>query len=158
VSREAELYYFCKPAEHRPVELPVEFLTVQEFLADEPACQMLWELASTQFRTRSKFLTIWQTVRYVAVHRDADGALAGLLLVTAPVNWQIDYVVVRPDMRGAGVGKALVVATLNQAFARRVPYVMLTSREGLRPLYESCGFTVVHAAQPAAPAPALAGV
>ena len=79
----------------------------------------------------------------VAVHRRA-GALAGVLLVSTPVNWQIDYVIVHPDHRGEGIAAALVNETLNQALARKVPYVMLTSREGLRPLYEeACGFTVV---------------
>jgi predicted GNAT family N-acyltransferase len=63
--------------------------------------------------------------------------------VTAPINWQIDYVVVSPTARGRGVGAALVKATLNEALHRNVPYVMLTSRESLRPLYEGCGFSVV---------------
>ena len=39
---------------------------------------------------------------------------------------------------------ALVNAALNRAWACGVPYVMLTSRERLRPFYEGeCGFTVV---------------
>ena len=60
------------------------------------------------------------------------------------MNWQIDYVVVRAEFRGQGIAEALVNATVNEALERKVPYVMLTSREGLRPLYESaCGFTVV---------------
>lgn len=160
---EGELYYIHVPREHRPVNLPVEFLTVQEFLDDEPACKALWEMLSTNFRTRGKFLAIWPAVRYVAVCRrggrnggrngDRNGEVAGLLLVTTPVNWQVDYVVVRPEHRGAGIAAALVAETINQALARRVPYLMLTSREGLRPLYEGvCGFEVVAARDPAAPA------
>ena len=70
------------------------------------------------------------------------------LLVTAPVNWQIDYVVVRPDVRGSGVAGALVKAALNEAFRTNVPYVMLTSRESLRPLYEGCGFTPIESNRP----------
>jgi hypothetical protein len=43
----------------------------------------------------------------------------------------------------------LVNETLNQALAMKVPYVMLTSREGLRRLYEkTCGFAVVGKAEP----------
>ena len=39
-----------------------------------------------------------------------------------------------------------------------MPYVMLTSREGLRPLYESaCGFTVVASKPTLKTAPALCG-
>ena len=50
----------------------------------------------------------------------------------------------RPEYRGQGIAESLVNATVNQALTRKVPYVMLTSREGLRPLYETaCGFTVV---------------
>jgi ribosomal protein S18 acetylase RimI-like enzyme len=140
---ESEFYYQQVPAGPRPVGLPVEFLTATEFLEDEPACKALWELISTQFKTRSKFLAIWASVRYVAIHR-RNGKVVGLLLVSAPVNWQIDYVVVDPDWRGRGIAEALVNQTVNQARARNVPYVMLTSREGLRPLYEgACGFTVV---------------
>jgi GNAT superfamily N-acetyltransferase len=140
---EPELYYFCRPSEAHPTTHAVEFLSAAEFLADEPACAMLWELVSTQFRTRSKFLAIWAGVRFVAVHRDPDGAADGFLLVNAPVNWQIDYVVVRPDQRGCGIAAALVAETLHQAHRRGAPYVMLTSRAGLRPLYEACGFSVV---------------
>jgi predicted GNAT family N-acyltransferase len=67
-----------------------------------------------------------------------------MLLVSAPLNWQIDYVVVRDDARGQGIATSLVNATVNQALARHVPYVMLTSKESLRPLYaEQCGFTPV---------------
>jgi GNAT superfamily N-acetyltransferase len=143
MAAEAELYYQCRPDRPRPAGRPVEFLSAAEFLADEPACRALWELVSTQFRTRSKFLAVWAGVRFVAVSRDGDGAADGFLLVNAPVNWQLDYVVVRPDRRGLGVAAALVTEALNQAFRQGVPYVMLTSRESLRPLYEGCGFEVV---------------
>jgi GNAT superfamily N-acetyltransferase len=87
-------------------------------------------------------------VRYVAVHRDAGGAADGFLLVTTPVNWQIDYVVVRPESRGRGVAAALVKEAVRQAYLHGTPYLMLTSKESLRPLYEGCGFTVVGAAVP----------
>lgn len=140
---EGELHYFCKPSRKTPVEALVEFVPVQDFLADEPACKIFWELISTQFRTRSKFLSIWSAVRYVAIHRDETAEVDGLLLVSAPVNWQIDYVVVRPDRRGHRIASSLVKATLNQALLHEVPYVMLTSKESLRPLYEGCGFDVV---------------
>ena len=143
MAAEQELYYFCKPTEALDVSLPVEFVTVQEFLTDEPACRMLWELLDTQFKTRSKFLAIWKAVSYVAVHRDADGTLDGFLLVSAPVNWQIDYVVVRPDARGQGIAGALVKTAIRNAYLHKAPYVMLTSKESLLPLYSSCGFTVV---------------
>jgi ribosomal protein S18 acetylase RimI-like enzyme len=142
---EPELHYYCTPDGDLSVDLAVRFFPVQEFLADEPACKALWDLIGSQFRTRSKFLTVWPGVRYVAVHRGPGGAVDGFLLVTAPINWQIDYVVVRPEARGRGVAGNLVRATLNEAHTRKVPYVMLTSREGLRPLYEGCGFTVVNA-------------
>jgi ribosomal protein S18 acetylase RimI-like enzyme len=60
------------------------------------------------------------------------------------INWQIDYVVVRPEARRRGIAAALVNAAVNRALELKVPYVMLTSREGLRPLYEGeCGFRVV---------------
>jgi GNAT superfamily N-acetyltransferase len=143
MSDEAELYYFHKPTAPRPVPASVEFAPVQEFLADEPACKQLWELVSTQFRTRGKFLAVWPSVRYVAVSRDPAGAAAGFLLVSTPVNWQIDYVVVRPDRRGKGIAAALVTAALNAAYRLGAPCVTLTSKEGLRSLYEGCGFTVV---------------
>ena len=140
---EGELYYLHVPTSPRPVQQPVEFMTISEFLEDEPTCRAAWEIITMQFKTRSKFLAIWPSVRYVATHHCA-GELLGFLLVSAPVNWQIDYVVVRPDGRGQGIARALVNATVNQALIRKVPYVMLTSREGLRPLYESaCGFNVV---------------
>ena len=148
MSPESELYYFCKPTETLATGLPVEFLTVQEFLADEAACKMLWELLDTQFRTRSKFLAIWKTVSYVVIHRDAENSVDGLLLLTTPVNWQIDYVVVRPDARGQGIAGALVKAAVSQAYLQKAPYVMLTSKESLRPLYEACGFEVVKSSCP----------
>jgi ribosomal protein S18 acetylase RimI-like enzyme len=143
MSHELEFVYVCYPTEPRPAALAVEFLPVSEFLADEPACRLLWDLVSTQFRTRSKFLAVWSGVRFVAVHRDDAGEVDGFLLVNAPVNWQIDYVVVRPDARGRGIAGALVSETVDQACRRGVPLVTLTSRPSLRPLYESCGFQVV---------------
>ncbi|MDB5308234.1 MAG: hypothetical protein JWO38_2436 [Gemmataceae bacterium] len=151
MSADPELLYYCKPGGERPTGHLVEFLGVQAFLADEPACKTLWDLVSTQFRTRGKFLAVWPGVRFVAVHRDADGSADGFLLVNTPVNWQIDYVVVRPDRRGLGIAGVLVIETLNQAHRRDVPYVTLTSRAELRPLYEACGFTAVGDHQPPAP-------
>lgn len=145
MAAEPELHYLNKPTQAVPLPVRVEFMTVQEFLADEPACAMLWELLDTQFRTRSKFLAIWSAVRFVCVHRDPEGVLDGALLVSAPVNWQVDYVVVRPDSRGQGIASKLVKATVGQAYLHRAPYVMLTSKESLRPLYEACGFRVVWA-------------
>lgn len=143
MANEAELNYICRPTRPHTAATPIDFLSVAEFLDDEPACKALWELVSTQFRTRSKFLAVWSGVRFVALHRTGDGAADGFLLVNAPVNWQIDYVVVRPESRGRGIAAALVTETVNQAFLRGVPYVMLTSKASLRPLYEGCGFAVV---------------
>lgn len=140
-----ELHYFYRPNCIRPIPHPVDVVPVQEFLADEPACQAFWELIASQFHTRSKFLAVWPGVRFVAVSRDPDGRADGFLLVTAPVNWQIDYVVVRPDRRGHGIASALIVAALNLAHRQGVPYVMLTGSQSLRSLYEGCGFSVVAA-------------
>jgi GNAT superfamily N-acetyltransferase len=146
MSKDADLYYLCRPTEARRPELPVEFVPVSDFLRDEAACKTLWELVSTQFRTRSKFLAVWSGVKFVALHRNAEGFADGFLLVNTPVNWQIDYVVVHPEARGQGISVALLKETLHQAFLQRVPYVMLTSKPGLRSLYESCGFGVVGSA------------
>lgn len=151
MATEPELYYLYQPVGQWAVAHSVEFLSVQEFLADESACRQLWELMSAQFRTRRKFLAIWPGVRSVALTRDDDGAADGFLLVNAPGNWQIDYVVVRPDRRGVGIATSLVLEALNQAERYAVPYVMLTSKASLRPFYERCGFRVVatHEVEPA---------
>jgi GNAT superfamily N-acetyltransferase len=142
-AKETELYYIHLPSEPRPVSKPVDFLPITQFLEDEEACKVLWQMITDNFKTRSKFLTIWPCVRFVAVH-GRGSELGGLLLVSAPLNWQIDYVLVRPDRRREGIATALVHETINQALARKVPYLMLTSRAGLRPLYEGeCGFVVV---------------
>ena len=143
MSLDSELHYLFKPTVAGPPHPGVDFLPVREFLADEPACKVFWDLIDTQFRTRSKFLSIWPCVSFVAVARNPDGDPTGFLLVSAPVNWQIDYVVVHPSARGQGVGTTLVKAALSQAYLHRAPYVMLTSKESLRPLYEGCGFRVV---------------
>jgi len=141
---EPELYYFQQPTQ-RAASPNVEIITVQQFLQDEAACRALWDLLSIQFHTRSKFLAIWPAVRFVALHRTGD-SVDGLLLVSAPVNWQIDYVVVRPEARRRGIAAALVNAAINRAFELQAPYVMLTSRAALRPLYEGeCGFRVIEA-------------
>jgi GNAT superfamily N-acetyltransferase len=146
---EEQLHYFCQPiAATPPPAVPVEFVPVQAFLADEPACKELWNLLVSQFNTRSKFLAIWQGVRYVALHRTAAGVADGFLLVTTPVNWQIDYVVVSEASRGQGIAAALVKETLRQAALLHAPYVMLTSKASLRPLYEACGFVVVNSGLP----------
>jgi ribosomal protein S18 acetylase RimI-like enzyme len=140
---EPTLYYIHVPTNRRPVLHAVEFLSVSDFLNEEPLCKALWATITDQFKTRSKFLEIWPSVRFVVVQR-AGSELAGFLLVSTPLNWQIDYVTVRPDYRRQGIAASLVNETLNQALARDVPYVMLTSRAGLRALYEGqCGFTVV---------------
>jgi ribosomal protein S18 acetylase RimI-like enzyme len=140
---ESELYYLCVPRGGRVVGQPVEFLSINELLEDEPACKAIWQILCDSFHTRSKFLAIWPSVRFVALVREAY-EVVGFLLVSALVNWQIDYVAVRPDMQGRGLAAALVDETLKQAFDRGVPYVMLTSKESLRRLYEGrCGFSVV---------------
>ena len=48
-----------------------------------------------------------------------------------------------PEAHGSGIASALVTETANQALLRGAPYVMLTSKERLRPLYEGCGFVPV---------------
>lgn len=143
MSVDADLHYIYRPSAVGPPQPGVDFLPMREFLADEPACKVFWDLLDTQFRTRSKFLSIWPCVSFVAIARNSDGDPSGFLLVSAPVNWQIDYVVVHPSARGQGVGTRLVKAALSQAYLHRAPYVMLTSKESLRPLYEGCGFRVV---------------
>src|SRR5206468_3247756 len=99
----------------------------------------LWDPVGANFRTRSQFLTVWPGVRHVALHRGPSGAVDGFLLATGPIHWPIDCVVVRPEARGRGIAGGLVRFTLNEAHARKAPYVMLASREGLRPTYEGCG-------------------
>ncbi len=148
MSAEPELHYFCKPTVVRPT-LPIEFVTVQEFLTDEGACKTVWDMLSEQFRTRGKFLAVWPCVRFVAYHRDETSRIDGFLLVSTPITWQIDYVVVRPDARGKGIATALVTAAVGRAYLHKAPYVMLTSKESLRPLYEACGFEVFHDTCPA---------
>lgn len=144
----AELYYIQVPRQFRPVVHSIEFMALDQFLHDEPACRALWDLIDRNFKTRSKFLATWPSVRYLAVYYQNDEP-AGFLMVSAPINWQIDYVVVREDARHRGVAASLVNETLNQALARGVPYVMLTSKDSLRPLYEGqCGFSVVESSQP----------
>jgi ribosomal protein S18 acetylase RimI-like enzyme len=150
--KETELYYLHVPARFRPVQHKIDFLPVTQFLEDEESCAALWGMLDGSFKTRSKFLAVWPSVRFVAAHgRGTD--LAGFLLVSTPINWQIDYVVVRPQRRHEGIAASLVNETVNQALARKVPYLMLTSREGLRELYEgTCGFSVVGGSKPE-PAP-----
>jgi ribosomal protein S18 acetylase RimI-like enzyme len=145
---EAELYFIQVPSRARPVAHPIEFLPVTDFLRDEPACKTFWDMMNRGFHTRSKFLAIWPSVRFVALLR-REGKLGAILLVSAPVNWQIDYVIVDESLRNQGIAAALVNETVNQALARRVPYVMLTSGAHLRRLYEGqCGFTVAASNQP----------
>ena len=139
MSHEPELYYVCRPTEPRVPSSPVEFLSVSEFLADEPACRLLWELISTQFRTRSKFLAVWSGVQFVAVHRDDQGEADGFLLVNAPVNWQIDYVVVRPDARGRGIAGALVAE-------RSIRLIAAACRSSRSPASPRCGRSTNRAA------------
>lgn len=143
MSAESELHCIHKPTTALPAGNLCDLVPVQEFLADEPSCKALWNLISEQFRTRSKFLAIWPCVRHVAVHRDEAGEADGFLLVSSPVNWQIDYVVVKPESRGRGIAAQLVRTALHHAYLHAAPYVMLTCRESLRPLYEGCGFTVI---------------
>ena len=96
-----------------------------------------------QLRPVSIELDVQKWTAASLVYRQGD-TVGGLLLVSAPVNWQIDYVVVCKEMRGRGIATSLVNETLNQALARKVPYVMLTSKASLRPLYEGQGgFTVL---------------
>jgi ribosomal protein S18 acetylase RimI-like enzyme len=129
----------------------IDFLSVQDFLAEEELVRGMWELIGEQYRTRSKFLAIWPSVRYLAVHR-WNGGLGGFLLVSTPLNWQIDYVTVRQELRRRGIAASLVNEAANQARARGVPYVMLTSKPSLRPLYEGqCGFQVVAQSETACP-------
>ena len=140
---EGQVFYLHVPTRFRPVGQKVEFLPVSIFLEDEETCKVVWEMITGHFKTRSKFLAIWPSVRFVAIHGRGQ-ELSGFLLVSTPLNWQIDYVVVRPNRRHEGIAAALVNETINQALARNVPYLMLTSREGLRPLYEdTCGFSLV---------------
>src|SRR5437870_4999558 len=97
-TKEAELYYLHTPARFRPVRHKIDFMPVTQLLEDEETCQAIWELLSSQFKTRSKLLTIWPNVRFVALH-GRGSELSGFLFVSAPLNWQIDYVVVRPTRR-----------------------------------------------------------
>jgi hypothetical protein len=60
---ELDVHYYCAPTGELTVDLPIEFIPVQEFLADEIACKALWDLISVNFRTRSKFPTVWPNVR-----------------------------------------------------------------------------------------------
>ena len=140
---EPDIHYFCKPNGGSIPDSAVAFVNVSDFLFDEPACNVFWQLIDSQFRTRSKFLAIWRCVSFVAVHRNADGRADGFLLVSAPVNWQIDYVVVHPDSRGRGIASKLIEQTLGRAAELRVPYVMLTSNASLRGMYEGCGFRAI---------------
>lgn len=140
---EPEFHYICRPVGASEGVPDIQFVAMSEFLADEPACKVLWQLVATQFNTRSKFLAIWRCASFVAIHRNAEGSLDGFLLVSAPVNWQIDYVVVHPDSRGNGIASKLVRHTVAEAARRAVPYIMLTSKASLRSMYEGCGFRVV---------------
>lgn len=141
-----EFHYYCRPPADLPADDSIALKPVTAFLDDEPACKALWNLLETQFKTRSKFLAIWRCVSFVAVHRTPTGDADGFLLVSAPVNWQIDYVVVHPDSRGQGIASKLVTQTVRHAALANVPYVMLTSRPSLRAMYEACGFQVINEA------------
>lgn len=152
---EIELHYLCRPTSAQAQPLMGEFVTTQEFLTDEMSSKELWTLIHEQFRTRSKFLAIWQNVKFIAIHRDNNGLADGFVLVSSLVNWQIDYVVVKTSSRGQGIAAGLVRLALQNAFLHHTPYVMLTSKESLRPLYEGCGFQVVASNSPVVCEPSL---
>src|SRR5262245_18355338 len=78
---EGQLYYMHTPTRRRRVTRPVEFLPASEFVADEPPCRALWDMIATIFKTRGKFLAIWQCVRYVALMRHGE-ELVGALSVS----------------------------------------------------------------------------
>lgn len=139
------MHLICEPTGRSSVDQPVDFVAVQDVVADESACRAVWDLISGQFHTRGKFLAIWPSVRHVVIHRDPTGAVDGFLLVSELVNWQLDYVVVRDDARGKGIASALVRGAIHEACRRRVPYVMLTCADELAPLYEGCGFRSISA-------------
>jgi GNAT superfamily N-acetyltransferase len=139
------MHLICEPIGRLVVDRAVDFVAVQDVVADEPACRAVWDLISGQFHTRGKFLAIWPSVRHVVTHRDPAGTIDGFLLVSEIVNWQLDYVVVRDDARGKGIASALVRAAINEACRRRVPYVMLTCADELASLYEGCGFRSISA-------------
>ena len=142
MANEPELNYLCRPTEPRNAPLPIDFLSVAEFLARRAGVQ---DAVGTRLdRSSAPGRSSWPSGPGCGSSPSTatdDGAADGFLLVNAPVNWQIDYVVVRPEARGQGIAAALVTETLNQAFLRGVPYVMLTSKASLRPLYEGCGFS-----------------
>ena len=137
------LHYICIPTDVQTVHLSIDIVPIEELLLDDAACQRLWTMIESQFRTRSKFLAVWRTASFVALHRDDVHDVDGLLLITSAINWQLDYVVVRPDARGQGIAQQLVIAALNRAAVLNIPYVMLSSKESLRGLYERCGFMAI---------------
>src|SRR5579864_223473 len=97
-NKPAEIHYLNTPTRFRQVRHKIEFLQVSQFLEDEATCREIWELLSCQFKTRGKFMAIWPSVRFVALHGRGSG-LSGFLFVSTPLNWQIDYVTVRPTRR-----------------------------------------------------------
>ena len=136
MTREPELHYFHKPHEPQSGLKLAEFLPVQDFLADEPACKELWDVAVQPCSTRAA--SSWPSGRACGTSRSIATRTAtptGSCSSPSPVNWQIDYVVVKPDSRGQGIATQLVRTALHHAYLHRTPYVMLTSKESLRPLY-----------------------
>ena len=137
------MHLYCQPSKVVGVALPIDFVTTQDLLVDEAACREIWDLVSSQFHTRGKFLAVWPCVRHVVLHRDDQGIVDGFLFVSEPVTWQLDYVVVRHESRGRGIASALVRFALDEACRRSVPCVTLSCAEALVPFYRSCGFQPV---------------
>jgi GNAT superfamily N-acetyltransferase len=138
----SKLYYMLVPKEPQLVSHVVDFLDITEVLRNESLCDQIWTMIHREYVTRSKFLSIWQSVKFVATYCNL-ATLDGFLLVSAPVNWQIDYVTVWPSRRGEGIARSLLAETINQAIERNVPYICLTSKIELRKLYEGVGFKPV---------------
>ena len=106
MSAEPELHYFCKPTDVRPVRLPVEFLPVAGVPRRRAGVQAVWDLVATSSAPAASSSRSGRACGSSPSTATPTGGVDGFLLVNAPVNWQIDYVVVRPERRGQGIASA----------------------------------------------------
>ncbi len=137
----SEIHYIYKPNRYKTTSRHVKAYSIYELLDNESYCRDVLKLINENYRHLHKFLTVLRHATYIYMMKEEETErVLAFLLVTENLNWQIDYVTVCQERRKKGVAQAMLNTCLNQAYINNIPYVMLSSKEELIPLYESVGF------------------
>lgn len=104
----------------------VDFLSLDEFYANEPLAKRYDEVLWKDFNTHGKYARVARLAQFIAVAVDeGKNYVSSTLIVSLGAKWLVEYVMTDPAKQGQGAASHVLDYVMREAKQRSIEWVIL---------------------------------